>query len=98
MEQTKVTQVFGITPEELKASIVNDVRTELSQLAANFQAPDPEEYITRQEAAEILKVSIITLSDWNKKGILNPYRLGTLVRYKRSELDKALIQINQNKK
>ena len=98
MEQTKVTQVFGITPEELKASIVNDVRAELSQLAANFQAPDPEEYITRQEAAEILKVSIITLSDWNKKGILNPYRLGTLVRYKRSELDKALIQINQNKK
>ncbi|WP_072877461.1 helix-turn-helix domain-containing protein [Salegentibacter echinorum] len=98
MEQTKVTQVFGITPEELKASIVNDVRAELSQLASNFQAPDPEEYITRQEAAEILKVSIITLSDWNKKGILNPYRLGTLVRYKRSELDKALIQINQNKK
>lgn len=97
MEQSKMTQVFGISPEELKESILTDVRTELKSLAQNFQPINPPEYLTRLEVAEILKVSLVTLSDWNKKKILNPYRLGNLIRYKRSEIEQALISINSKK-
>ncbi|MDG4714837.1 DNA binding domain-containing protein, excisionase family [Bizionia echini] len=97
MEQSKVTQVFGITPNELKENILNDVRTELKTLVQHFQPVKPAEYITRKEAAKILKVSLVTLSDWNKKGVLKPYRLGNLIRYKRTELDEALISINSKK-
>ena len=71
MEQSKMTQVFGVSPEEFKESILSDVRTELKSLAQNFQPITPQEYLTRQETAEILKVSLVTLSDWNKKKILN---------------------------
>jgi excisionase family DNA binding protein len=98
MQPEKLTQVFGITPTELKQDIINDVRAELKQLAQNFQPAQPPEYLTRHEVAEILKVSLVTLSDWNKKGILNPYRLGNLIRYRRDEIEKALIQINKPKK
>ncbi|SHI61074.1 DNA binding domain-containing protein, excisionase family [Mesonia phycicola] len=98
MAASTITQIHGITPEELKESILNDVREELKLLAQNFQPVTPSEYVTRKEAAEILKISVITLSDWNKKGILNPYRLGNLIRYKRAELDEALVQINDSKK
>lgn len=94
MAQNKITQVFGITPEELKETILNDVRDELNTLAQNFQPTEPQEYLTRKEVSEILKVSLVTLHDWNKKKILNPYRLGNLIRYKRSEIDDALIRIN----
>nr|WP_315178566.1 helix-turn-helix domain-containing protein [uncultured Flavobacterium sp.] len=94
MDQSKITQVFGITPEELKESILIDVRAEFKSLAQNFQPINPPEYITRQEVSKILQVSLVTLSDWNKKKILNPYRLGNLIRYKRSEIDQALIRIN----
>ena len=97
MEQSKITQVFGITPEEFKESILIDVRAEIKSLAQNFQPINPPEYLTRQEVAEILKVSLVTLSDWNKKKILNPYRLGNLIRYKRSEIEQALISINSKK-
>ena len=97
MEQSKVTQVFGVTPNELKENILSDVRTELKALVEHFQPVRPAEYITRKEAAKILKVSLVTLSDWNKKGILKPYRLGNLIRYKRTELDQALISINSKK-
>jgi len=97
MEQSKMTQVFGISPEELKESILTDVRTELKSLVQNFQPINPPEYLTRLEVAEILKVSLVTLSDWNKKKILNPYRLGNLIRYKRSEIEQALIRINSKK-
>jgi excisionase family DNA binding protein len=98
MEQSKMTQVFGISPEEFKESILSDVRAELKAITLNFQPVTPPEYLTRQEVAEILKVSLVTLSDWNKKKILNPYRLGNLIRYKRTEIEQALININAKKK
>lgn len=97
MEQSKMTQVFGISPEEFKESILSDVRAELKAITLNFQPVMPPEYLTRQEVAEILKVSLVTLSDWNKKKILNPYRLGNLIRYKRTEIEQALININAKK-
>lgn len=94
MAQNNITQVFGITPEEFKDSILTDVRAEIKSLSQSFQPTTPTEYLTRQEVSKILKVSLVTLSDWNKKKILNPYRLGNLIRYKRSEIDLALIRIN----
>lgn len=97
MEQSKMTQVFGISPEEFKESIIKDVREELKAITLNFQPSTPPEYLTRQEVADILKVSLVTLSDWNKKKILNPYRLGNLIRYKRAEIEQALISINSKK-
>jgi len=97
MQESKITQVFGITPSELKEDIINNVRAELNVIAQNFQPIKPAEYLTRQEVATILKVSLVTLTDWNKKGVLKPYRLGNLIRYKRAELEEALISINSKK-
>ena len=95
MEQSKITQVFGITPAQLKEEIISDVRAELIQLSKNFQPVKPTEFLTRKEVSKLLKVSLVTLTDWNKKGILKPYRLGNLIRYKRAELEEALISINK---
>lgn len=92
------TEIIGVTPRELKESIINDVRDELAALAKNLKLFDKqsEVYLTRKEVSKILKVSTVTLSDWDKKGITQPYRLGNLIRYKKSELEKAMVQINQN--
>lgn len=96
MEQNNnITQVHGVTPLQLKESILLDVRAELQTIAQNFQPKKQAEYLTRKEVAEILKVSLVTLSDWNKKGIIKPYRLGNLIRYKRSEIEESLIAINR---
>ena len=54
-----------------------------------------QEYLTREEVASILKISMSTISEWNRKGILNPYRLGNSIRYKSNELDQVLIKINK---
>lgn len=97
MEESKLLQVFGLTPKEFKDDIIKDVRAELNVIAQNFQPIKPAEYLTRQEVATILKVSLVTLTDWNKKGILKPYRLGNLIRYKREEIDQALIAIFNSK-
>jgi excisionase family DNA binding protein len=95
MEQNNITQVHGVTPQQLKESILSDVRTELKEIVLNFQPKKQPEYLTRKEVAIILKVSLVTLSDWNKKGVLKPYRLGNLIRYKTNEIEESLIAINK---
>ncbi|WP_026776110.1 helix-turn-helix domain-containing protein [Polaribacter sp. Hel_I_88] len=95
MEQQNITQVHNVTPQQLKESILLDVRAELQVIAQNFQPKKQAEYLTRKEVAKILKVSLVTLSDWNKKRVLKPYRLGNLIRYKTSEIEESLIAINK---
>lgn len=98
MQEQSITQLHGISPAELKESILSEVRAELQNLTQHFQPVTPPEYLTRKETAALLKVSIVTLSDYNQKGVLQPYRLGNLIRYKRAEVDQSLIRINQTKR
>ena len=56
MEQMKMTQVFGISPDEFRESILTDVREEIKTLSQNFQPITPTEYLTRKEIAKILKI------------------------------------------
>jgi excisionase family DNA binding protein len=48
------------------------------------------EFLTRQETAQFLKITLPTLHAWTKTGKLTSYRLGTKVRYKKSEVILAL--------
>jgi len=97
MQEVKVTQVHNTTPQEFRENILSDFRTELESFSKNFLPKEQPEYLTRDEVASILKISMSTISDWNKKGILNPYRLGNTIRYKSNEIDQALISINLKK-
>lgn len=45
-----------------------------------------DEVLTRKEAAKLLKISVPTLDRHAKSGILNPVKLGKLVRYKKDSL------------
>lgn len=94
MEQSKMTQVFGFSPDKFKESILIDVGADLKSSAQNFQLITQQEILTRQETTEIPKISLVILSDWNKKEILNPCRLGNIIRYKRAEIEQELICIN----
>jgi excisionase family DNA binding protein len=94
MREQKTIQLLNVTPDELKNSIIKDVKVEFQNLTEILKHKQPEEYLTRQELAGIFKVTLPTISDWSKKGILKPYRLGNLVRFKKSEVEQALQTIN----
>jgi hypothetical protein len=49
-------------------------------------ATTEDEYLSRKDTARILKVSLTTLSDWTKKGIINPFYHNTRIRFKKSEI------------
>lgn len=53
-------------------------------------SPSDEKLITRTEAAQMLGVTLPTIYDWTKKGIISAYRIGNRVRYKHAEIMEAV--------
>lgn len=69
-------------------------------LHKNEQRPpqkDKSKYLTRHEVAALLSISLPTLSRYSQEGIIQSYRIGSRVRYKAEEVDKAL-QVVRNQK
>lgn len=86
-------QLIQITPEQLQEAILNGVKLQLDQLKKNFQPKEPEEYLSRTEVAEMLKVDISTIHNWSKSGKLKRHGIGNRVYFKRSEIEANIIPL-----
>ncbi|WP_020597798.1 helix-turn-helix domain-containing protein [Spirosoma panaciterrae] len=79
--------------EQLDSKILFDklqtIERAIKALKVQSDSIDTDIFLTRHEVAEILKISVVTVWSWTKKGILQSYRIGNHVRYKRSEIIKA---------
>ena len=76
-----------INQEALSQCIRDAVRAELQQhfKTGGSQPPDAEKLLSKQELAAELGVSLVTLTDWMKKGL--PFlRLHKRVYFKKSEV------------
>ena len=51
------------------------------------------QYLTKNEVAKLLKVSLGTVNNYSKKGYLQPYGIGRRVLFKKSEVENALIEL-----
>ena len=81
--------IISLPLAEFTALITETVQTALAAQPAPLPVAlpaDPNEFITRKEAAAFLRVSLPTLNDWTKSRKITGYRIGRSVRYRRSEL------------
>ena len=83
-----------ITLDEFKIVLRECIKSELSASAPPQFTPQNEDLITENEARVFLQVSKVTLKKWRDEKTIPFYRIGTRIRYKRSEL----IQVNVPKK
>jgi predicted DNA-binding transcriptional regulator AlpA len=97
MSENKLLQVFNLSPEELKEQTNSAIEAAFLKHADKFRPKEKTNYLTRKEVAAIFKISLVTVNDWNNLGILKPYRLGRLVRYKSDEIEAALTRIHPEK-
>jgi excisionase family DNA binding protein len=56
---------------------------------------DSEILLTTDEAAEMLSISTVTLWKYRRDDIIPAFRIGTKVRYKKSDILAALTKMNQ---
>jgi excisionase family DNA binding protein len=82
---------------QLPKNLQNDIdylKSELEDLKKNFQPKTPNEYLTRNEVAEMLKIDLSSVHNWTKRRILQSYQIGGRVYYKRDEVENAIVKLN----
>lgn len=88
--------------EELSAELLlqklDSLETKITGLHQKFSPQLAVELMTRQEVADYFKVSLVTIHDWLNKKWLKSYRIGNKVRFKRHEVEEALVEINRKRK
>ena len=81
------------TPEQLTGIINEAVKEAVQMLQEGTKKQESEILLTRKEASELLKISLVTLNDWSKRGLLKSYIIGGRVLYKRKEVESALGEV-----
>lgn len=82
-----IMQIILTTKEELK-ELFKDVLKEFKSDAKQELSDDP--LIDKKEAAKILGVSVPTIDNYRRNGNIPSYRIGASVRFKKSEVIKAM--------
>lgn len=78
------------TSEELTKLISLAVKEALKEHPVSSPTIKSETLLTRQETASKLKISLVTLNDWTKRGLIQSYLIGGRVLYKESEIENSL--------
>ncbi|MBW8522165.1 helix-turn-helix domain-containing protein [Chryseobacterium chendengshani] len=57
-----------------------------------------DEFLTRKEVSQKLKVSLVTLNNWQKNKILIPLKIGKRILYNAKDVEKAMLKQEVNSK
>lgn len=81
-------------------SDIRKVVEEVLERKLNSFVPQEKEklnLLSRKDTAELLCISLPTLHDWTKNGIVKAHRIGNRILYKLNEVNEALCQIHTSK-
>lgn len=95
MYTKQIIQIENISIDVLKTELLLEFKNVITTLLNEKKEVDT--LLTRQETANLLNVSLVTLWDWTRKDVVPAYRIGYKVRYKKSEVLASLKQINRFK-
>lgn len=81
-----------ITETHLIKQLITDAVTEaVSKITSSPPpTPEPEQRLTRKQAAEYLNCTLPTIDRYREQGRIPFYQTGRTIYFKRSEIDKAL--------
>lgn len=83
--------IQNVTLQELQEMISNTLEEKFKAFTSTRERIE-ENLLTRKETAKLLRISLPTLADWTRQGILKSINLGRRVLYARSEVQRVLEQ------
>lgn len=87
-----------INLEQLESLISIAVNKGIALVSSQTKTTENQnELLTRKEVCELLHITLPTLHDWTKEGVITGYRINTRVRYKKSEVLATLQKVSQLK-
>lgn len=81
--------VFETTQDQLVARVVSELKNEYKQ------APFSDYFISKRQLTELLTVSLSTVNNWTRDGVIQAYQLGGKIFYKASEIECAMIKLEK---
>jgi len=89
----EIIQILNLTKEELVDIIKEGVKLELNRqrsignpLNRLSITGEDTEYLTRNEVSKVLNVTVQTLNNWRREGVLNPIKIGGRVLYRKDDV------------
>jgi excisionase family DNA binding protein len=82
-----VTLVENVSAEELSDTLRSIIREELSFLNTK---ENTQRFLSRQEVASLLKISLPTLNEYTRTGIIKGSRIGSRVLYDEAQIREAV--------
>jgi len=86
----KTIQIQEIIVKELAEKVSDKLVLKIEKYLKELNAKKDDTLITRQEVASYLSISLQTIHNWTKKGVLSVYYMGNRVYYKKEEIFKTL--------
>lgn len=80
--------LYELSIEELVEKTAEKVAERLKDMLPEVEKK--QEYLTRKQVADILQLSLPTLSEYSKNGLIPSYRLGRSIRYKKTEIENII--------
>lgn len=87
-------QFIQTTPQELQNQITEGVKNQLTEFLKLYTPKQPNDYLTRQQVAQMFNVDLSTIHNWCKSGKLKPLGLGARVYFLRSDIEQSLTPLN----
>jgi len=93
---TALLTAFEQQQQEFRRIVKETLREVLTEnnFATAAQAEPQKQFLSRQETAAMLGISLVTLDNYIKSGFISAYRLGHKIRFKYDDVLKALTKIN----
>lgn len=88
-------RVNNTTPEQLTETILTQVKKEFEILKQFYTPKEPEDFLSRKETAELLKISLVCLHSWVNQKILKSYKMGNKTFFSRKEVTETLYNSNK---
>ena len=94
MEPVQQIRIYNLSDEDFSKKLLELKSGILGEIKQNFTPPVPEKYLTKGEVCQLLKITKPTLDRYTNKGLLKRYSLGGSILFKKSEVEKSLVQLD----
>lgn len=93
-------QFIIVARQELVDLFTESLKTQNQELLNVLKETQPikeeKDFLTRKETANLFKVSLVTIHEWQNNGTIKVYKMGNRSYYKRSELLETLFNSNRH--
>ena len=83
----------SLQTEDIKSIFEEVLKEHISELVSTKSDGVGNPLLSRKETAKLLCISLPTLNEWTKTGILKAHRIGNRVLYKEQEVIEALVEV-----